>query len=70
MIVIDPERTETAELADLHLQLRPGMDIYAVTGLAAVLVREDLIAHCSQAMLGRTESRSTISVRTKLVRAT
>ncbi|MFN2561382.1 MAG: molybdopterin-dependent oxidoreductase [Jatrophihabitans sp.] len=45
MIVIDPVRTETAELADFHLQLRPGTDIYAVTALAAVLVQEDLIAH-------------------------
>jgi anaerobic selenocysteine-containing dehydrogenase len=45
MIVIDPVRTETAELADFHLQLRPGTDIYLVTALAAVLVQEDLIAH-------------------------
>lgn len=44
MIVIDPVRTETAELADFHLQLRPGSDIYAVTALAAVLVQEELIA--------------------------
>jgi anaerobic selenocysteine-containing dehydrogenase len=45
MIVIDPVRTETAELADFHLQLRPGTDLYAVTALAAVLVQENLIAH-------------------------
>jgi anaerobic selenocysteine-containing dehydrogenase len=44
MIVIDPVRTDTAELADFHLQLRPGTDIYLVTALAAVLVQEDLIA--------------------------
>jgi len=44
MIVIDPVRTETAELADFHLQLRPGTDIYAVTALAAVLAQEGLIA--------------------------
>jgi anaerobic selenocysteine-containing dehydrogenase len=44
MIVVDPVRTETAELADFHLQLRPGTDLYAVTALAAVLVQEDLIA--------------------------
>jgi anaerobic selenocysteine-containing dehydrogenase len=34
MIVIDPRRTETAELADLHLPLRPGTDAYL---LAAIL---------------------------------
>ncbi|MDT4920308.1 MAG: hypothetical protein QOI15_1210, partial [Pseudonocardiales bacterium] len=45
MIVIDPVRTETAELADFHLQLRPGTDIYVVTALAAVVVQEDLLAH-------------------------
>jgi anaerobic selenocysteine-containing dehydrogenase len=44
MIVIDPVRTETAELADFHLQLRPGTDLYLVTALAAVLVQEDLVA--------------------------
>jgi len=43
MIVIDPVRTETADLADFHLQVRPGTDLYAVTALAAVLVQEDLI---------------------------
>ncbi len=45
MIVIDPVRTETADLADFHLQVRPGTDVYAVTALAAVLVQEDLIDH-------------------------
>ncbi|MFL6089807.1 MAG: molybdopterin-dependent oxidoreductase [Aeromicrobium sp.] len=45
MIVIDPVRTETADLADFHLQVRPGTDLYAVTALAAVLVQEDLLDH-------------------------
>src|SRR5262245_40888990 len=44
MIVIDPVRTDTAALADFHLQVRPGADIYLLTALAAVLVQEDLIA--------------------------
>ncbi|MFD5831759.1 molybdopterin-dependent oxidoreductase [Lentzea sp. NPDC060358] len=44
MVVIDPVRTETAELADFHLQVRPGTDLYLLTALAAVLVQEDLIA--------------------------
>ena len=39
MIVIDPVRTETAELADVHLQVRPGTDLYLITALAAVLVQ-------------------------------
>lgn len=43
MIVIDPVRTETAELADLHLQVRPGTDLYLVTAMAAALVQDDLV---------------------------
>ncbi|WP_067713894.1 molybdopterin-dependent oxidoreductase [Nocardia yamanashiensis] len=43
MIVLDPVRTETAELADFHLQLRPGTDVYLLTAMAAILVRDKLI---------------------------
>jgi anaerobic selenocysteine-containing dehydrogenase len=43
MIVIDPVRSDTAELAEFHLQLRPGTDLYVVTALAAVLVQEQLV---------------------------
>jgi anaerobic selenocysteine-containing dehydrogenase len=45
LIVIDPRRTETAELADIHLQVRPGGDAWLMAALLAVLVEEDLIAH-------------------------
>ena len=40
MIVIDPRRTETAELADIHLQVRPGRDAWLLAAMAAVLVEE------------------------------
>lgn len=43
MIVIDPRRTETAALADIHLQLRPGTDAWLVSAMAAVLVDEDML---------------------------
>ncbi|WP_225728174.1 MULTISPECIES: molybdopterin-dependent oxidoreductase [unclassified Nocardia] len=43
MVVLDPVRTETAELADYHLQLRPGTDVYLLTAMAAILVRDNLI---------------------------
>ncbi len=45
MIVIDPVRTETADLADLHLQVRPGTDAWCLAALLAVLVTEDLVDH-------------------------
>lgn len=45
LIVIDPRRTETAELADIHLQVRPGADAWLLAGLLAVLAEEDLIDH-------------------------
>jgi formate dehydrogenase len=48
MVVLDPRRTETAELADFHLALRPGTDAWCLAAMAAVLVQEDL---CDRAWL-------------------
>lgn len=45
MIVIDPRRSETAQMADFHLQVRPGTDAWCVAALVAVLVQEDLVKH-------------------------
>ncbi|MBL4847955.1 MAG: molybdopterin-dependent oxidoreductase [Planctomycetes bacterium] len=42
MIVIDPRATETARLADLHLQVRPGHDAFLLAALLGALVEEDL----------------------------
>ena len=59
MIVLDPRRTETADLADFHLQVRPGTDAWCLAALGAVLVEEDLVDH---AVAGRpTPPRSTRS---------
>jgi anaerobic selenocysteine-containing dehydrogenase len=43
MIVIDPRKTETAELADIHLQVRPGRDAWLFAAMAAILVEENLL---------------------------
>jgi anaerobic selenocysteine-containing dehydrogenase len=43
MIVIDPRRTETADLADIHLRLRPGTDAWCLAALAAIMVDERLL---------------------------
>jgi anaerobic selenocysteine-containing dehydrogenase len=45
MVVIDPRRTETAAMADVHLQVRPGTDAWCLAALGAVLVQEDLVDH-------------------------
>ncbi|NPU92987.1 MAG: molybdopterin-dependent oxidoreductase [Gammaproteobacteria bacterium] len=44
MIVIDPRRSETAALADFHLQIKPGTDAWCLGALAGILVQENLIA--------------------------
>jgi anaerobic selenocysteine-containing dehydrogenase len=43
MVVLDPRRTETAELADYHLAVRPGTDAWCLAALAAVIVQEGLL---------------------------
>ena len=45
MIVVDPIRSETADLADIHLQVRPGTDAWCLAAMAAVIVQDDLIDH-------------------------
>jgi anaerobic selenocysteine-containing dehydrogenase len=42
LVVVDPRRTETAEMADQHLALRPGADAYLLLALAATLFEEGL----------------------------
>ncbi len=44
MVVIDPRRSETAELADEWLAVRPGTDAFLLAALGAVLVEEGLVA--------------------------
>jgi assimilatory nitrate reductase catalytic subunit len=39
-IVVDPRRTETAEAADLHLQILPGTDVALFNGIAHLLLWE------------------------------
>jgi assimilatory nitrate reductase catalytic subunit len=41
-IVVDPRRTETAEAADLHLQILPGTDVALFNGMAHLLLWEGL----------------------------
>ncbi len=45
LIVIDPRVSETAALADFHLQIKPGTDAWCLAALAGILVQDDLVAH-------------------------
>lgn len=38
IIVVDPRRTQTAELADLHLQIIPGTDVFLYKAIGRVLI--------------------------------
>lgn len=39
LIVVDPRRTKTAEVADLHLAIKPGTDIDLLNGIAHLLLK-------------------------------
>ena len=43
VVVVDPIRTETAERADIHLQLRPGTDAAVAFALMHVIERDGLL---------------------------
>ncbi|HEY5950552.1 MAG TPA: molybdopterin oxidoreductase family protein [Kofleriaceae bacterium] len=43
LVVIDPRRTETAELADQHVFIRPGGDAFLLLGIVHVLFAEKLV---------------------------
>lgn len=42
LIVIDPRRTETAAMADVHLPVRPGTDAFLLAAILATIVRDGL----------------------------
>lgn len=42
VVVIDPRRTETAEHADIHLQLKPGTDAFLMSAMLAIILRDNL----------------------------
>jgi anaerobic selenocysteine-containing dehydrogenase len=44
LVVIDPRRSETAELADYHLAIKPGTDAWCLSALIAILFQEGMVA--------------------------
>ena len=43
LVVIDPRRTETAQVADTHHFIRPGADVFLLLGMAQALFDEGLV---------------------------
>ena len=43
LIVVDPRRTETAQCADLHLQIQPGTDVALFHGMLHALIWDELL---------------------------
>ncbi|MDK1025638.1 MAG: molybdopterin-dependent oxidoreductase [Gammaproteobacteria bacterium] len=43
LIVLDPQRTETAELADIHLAVRPGRDVWCISAILGHMVQNNLV---------------------------
>ncbi|RIX47002.1 MAG: nitrate reductase [Rhodocyclales bacterium GT-UBC] len=43
IIVVDPRRSETAAIADLHLGIRPGTDVALFNGMLNVLIAEGMV---------------------------
>ena len=42
IIVVDPRRTNTARIADMHVPFKPGTDLAILNGMAHVIVQEEL----------------------------
>ncbi|MFP6654024.1 MAG: molybdopterin-dependent oxidoreductase, partial [Myxococcota bacterium] len=57
MIVLDPRRTETADLADVFLQVIPGTDAFVLAAILKLLIEEEMLdqpflaAHASDGQL-------------------
>lgn len=44
LVVIDPRRSETAEVADQHLAIRPGTDVFLLLSIVHILLAEELVS--------------------------
>ena len=42
LVVVDPNRTESAAMADVHLAVRPGTDAFLLAAILSVMLREGL----------------------------
>ncbi|MFO0590531.1 MAG: molybdopterin-dependent oxidoreductase [Polyangiaceae bacterium] len=63
LVVVDPRRTETAKIADLHLPIRPGTDPALLMGILHVLFERGLVDEkaVSRIATGLAELRAAVS---------
>ena len=45
IVVFDPRRSETADMADYHMAVKPGTDAWALAAIIAILIQEDWVDH-------------------------
>lgn len=43
LVVIDPRVSETAAIADIHLQVKPGRDAFLLSAMIAIMLRDQLV---------------------------
>jgi anaerobic selenocysteine-containing dehydrogenase len=62
VVVIDPRRSETADVADEHLFIRPGADAYFLLAMANTMFEENLVdlGTCAEHVAGLDEVRDAI----------
>jgi anaerobic selenocysteine-containing dehydrogenase len=60
LVVVDPRRTKTAELADDHIRIRPGTDAAWLTSLIQVLFAEKLVSDDLVPVAGIEELRGAV----------
>lgn len=60
LVVVDPRRTKTADLADLHLRIRPGSDAAWLLSLVHVLFDEGLVPEDLDAVNGLDDVREAV----------
>lgn len=45
VVVVDPRVTETAKVADMHVAIRPGTDLYLLLGMLKIVMSQELYDH-------------------------
>jgi formate dehydrogenase len=45
IVVVDPRRTESADIADMHVAVKNGTDAWMMAALVAIMIQEDWVDH-------------------------